>query len=110
MANENFSLGFTVSEAALWNDLEEGKFGEAGTVFSDVVAENKFGEAGTLFADIVAENKFGEAGTLFADIVSEIKFGEAGTVNTLGLCAINILSLPGQSTLSGGPHSVATCH
>ena len=63
MANENFGLGFTVSDVGLWNDPNEGKHGAAGTISAQVVDFHKEGPAGTIFfAPPVIDNKHGPAG------------------------------------------------
>jgi len=110
MANEEFSLSFTLSAPADFNDFGEGTVGEAGTVFSDILTTTKTGEAGTIFADLITQTMIGEAGTIFVDIVTTTMTGEASTANTDGLCFVdNILSFPGQSILSGTPSNIASC-
>ena len=43
MSSSDFGLSFTVSQPALWNELN--KVGEAGTIFADIVVLDKIGEA-----------------------------------------------------------------
>jgi len=93
MANENFGLSFTTAEIANWNDDQEGKVGEASSIFADIVSSPKLGEAGTIFADIVIQEKVGEAASIDAAL----------------LCLVSILGPPGTSTLSGPPVNIATC-
>ena len=94
MANENFSLSFTVAPQALWNEFVEGNIGEASNIFADTLTLPAIGEASNIFADIL---------TLPA-------MGEASNINTNALCPPNsLLSLPGQSILNGGPPNIMSC-
>lgn len=112
MANENFGLGYTVSSTALWNDDFEGAVGEFGTIFIPfIVDEPSQGEFGTIYVPFAQGGPSqGEFGTIYIPLDGQgPALAEAGTLDTTGLCGLNILSLPGQSALSGPPLNIISC-
>lgn len=101
MANENFGLGFTVSDVAIFEEA-----GESTT--SAGVAPTA-----STFADIVSFPNIGPTASLFADITIFPNIGPTATLDANGICAkpsvlgadqnpanVNVLSSPGQNTLN----------
>ena len=92
MANENFGLGFTVESFSIWADPTEGTQGPANQP-----------------AFVISAEYDGPANQPSFVISSEYQ-GPANQMDMLTLCAaFNVLSLPGQSTLSGPPANMMSC-
>ena len=96
MANEDFGLGFTVSEIALWN-------------------EDNLGPQSTIFAgDIVLLENLGPQATLFADVALLENLGPQATISTSGICERQSLlsadlNPANVSTLAGPGQNNLTC-
>ncbi len=87
MANENFSLSFTINSFSVWIDNEEGIVGESSTLF---------------FPYEIELPAMGEASTIFIlNSIGAPAIGEASTINGFLLCGLSLTSLPRKSRLNG---------
>ncbi len=66
MALQDFTISFTTTHVAEFNNYEQGNISPLSTIFADIVAFRAVSMLGTLFADIVAFNAVSMLGTLNA--------------------------------------------
>lgn len=94
MANENFGLGFTVSDVALWT---EDNLGPQSTIFAgDIVLLENLGPQSTIFADVALLENAGPQATISSDGICERPSILSADINPAN---VNVLAGPGQSTM-----------
>lgn len=118
MANEDFGLGFTTSDVAIWVEDSEGKIGLESTIqypftFADI---SKVGLESTIFFPFTAldSQKIGLESTILSPFGAVLnKIGMGTTVDASGICYrqnflspdqnpanVNSLAGPGQNNMS----------
>lgn len=115
MANEEFGLGFTTEQVALFNDFAEGSISPAASLFSDLVDTDEIAPAGTIFADLPSTDEVAPGASLFVDLPALDKIGPVVTESASGICYIpsKLSSTTLYSQLSinpSGSQNVVSCH
>jgi len=93
MALQDFTISFTTTHAAEFNDLSLGNISPPGTVFMEFPPGTQaVGMLGTLFGDLAALRAVGMLGTLFIDSIALNSIGMLGTSSASGIESLLIES------------------
>lgn len=107
MAFQDFTISFTTTELAEFNNFAEGNISSYSTIFADIAAFNNISMFATLFADIAAFNNIAMFATLSADGIEPlfiqsdiIHYGDQSAFKAEDIVLGNEVVLRGQGQLA----------